>query len=119
MAYEHRIYVVRPSRTNYDYECGKYWASVVAMFNLGYTPGLLEFVERYPDATHFIYDENERKILEDEYGDPLTETSLTTLIGNLESINENRRSKYVTALLAALKVYEECPTDLVVLHYGY
>lgn len=118
MAYEHRIYVVKPSRDSIG-DCGKYWASVIAVFNLGYTPGLLDFVKRYRTSRYFIYGEDEREITEDPYGDDLTEVSLTEFIDNIESIEESRRSRYVTAMLAALRVFKECTCDLVVLHYGY
>ena len=117
MAYEHRIYIVKPS-TSVLGECRKFWAKVIAVFNLGYTPGFLDHLKRYPDTKYYIYDgEGEEEIVEDRYGDILSEIPIQDLINDLESLDQ--KSAYVVAALAALKIFKGCAGDLIALHYGY
>lgn len=117
MAYEHRIYIVKPS-TSILGECHKYWAKVIAVFNLGYTPDFPERLGRYPDTKYYIYaDDGYTEITEDHYGDPLIEIPIRDLIDGLESLD--KKSTYVIATLAALKIFKGCTGDLVALHYGY
>lgn len=117
MAYEHRFYIIKPSISTPG-DCGLHYASVIAMFNIGYVDGLENRVKAYPYSRYFVYDsEGEEEIAEDRYGDRLIEVPILELIHELESIDLPNAS--VRALISALRVYRWQPGSLTTLHYGY
>lgn len=79
---------------------------------------LYDIFTNYPEASCFFYDENEREVLEDTFGEPIREVTLVKLIEDLEYYNDSRRDSYIKAILAALKVYVNTPGALVALIYG-
>lgn len=123
MAYESRIYIVKKT-TQQDLEGDKMWADIIAMFKMGKYPTLADFMRNKPNTNFFIYaDDGNTHIVEDEYGDPLTEASITDVINALEDDVENGKDyRLIFPLLATLKALEEHKDqwkNLAVLHFGY
>ena len=119
MGYESRIYIV--SKTSITDDNNKRWAEVIAMFNMSKMPSIAGFT-RFTDCYIYGSDGN-TKLLEDEYGAPLTEASVTDVIAVLEKdIANGEDYRRIFPLLATLKALEENShqwKDLAVLHYGY
>lgn len=122
MGYESRIYIVRKTHTT-DIDGDKRYAEIIAMFNMCQTPRFADFMRAKPATDCFVYaTDGDTKLLEDEYGDPLFEASISEVIEVLEKdiAEEDYRRTY--PLLATLKALEEHShqwKDLAVLHYGY
>lgn len=117
MGYELRIYVVYKGKI-YDEE--KRYAGVVAMFNFGKFAGLREVFKAKTDC--YIYsDDGNTPILEDDYGDELTEAPLADVISFLENeIKNGENYRRIKPLLSLLKGFDKEQWDnLVCLHYGY
>lgn len=119
MGCESRIYVVEKSRLAPD-EDGKRWAEVVAVFNASKFPGLPEVFKRETDC--FLYaDDGDTRIIEDRYGDELTEAPISDVIKFLENeVQRGENYRRIKPLLALLKGFDmEQWDNLVCLHYGY
>lgn len=119
MGYESKIYVVEKSTLSLDGD-GKCWGEVVAMFNACKFPGLLEVFKQKTDC--YIYsDDGNTPILEDDYGDELTEAPLSDVIKFLEEeLQRGETYRRIKPLLALLKGFDmEQWDNLVCLHYGY
>jgi hypothetical protein len=122
--YENRIYVV--TKTNqYDNWVGKFYAEVNSMFNLGYVAGLEYVVKNFPNTDCYICD-NDDLILDDKYGDKLTEIPVECLIEELEPIIQ-KCSDWCNApqlcsffnMLVSLAPFINEHRPIVCLHYGY
>ena len=102
----------------YDEE--KRYAGVVAMFNFGKFSGLREVFKAKTDC--FIYaDDDDTRIVEDHYGNELTEAPLFDVIKFLENeVQRGETYRRIKPLLGLLKSFDENEWDgLVCLHYGY
>ena len=123
MAYESRIYIVRKTNS-YDAEIKKVWAEEIAKFNMCKYSALADFMKSKPATDCYIFaDVGETPIIEDEYGKPLTEASVTDVIAVLENdIANGKDYRRIFPLFATLKALDEHKLqwqNLAVLHYGY
>lgn len=124
MGYESKIYIVRKTTMKgYEETADKFYAEKIAEFNMCKCPCLADSLR---DKTNcYIYaDDGNTPIIEDRYGDPLTETTPAIVIELLEKyIADGGDFRRVYPLLACLKAFEERKVqwgdDLVVLHFGY
>lgn len=127
MGYESRIYLAKKHKERFPCnEFGLHFAEKIAGINLGKIGGLPEVFTR--NASCYIFsDDGSSKITLDDYGEPLKEASVESVIQWLE--NDKSDSDYwrFKILLALLK---ECNatwkssgwqniSELVVLHFGY
>lgn len=122
MGYESRLYVV--AKSNFRNDTGKIYADVIAMFNMCKCYELSDILTRQKETDCYIYaDDGNTRIVEDRYGEKLTEASIPFVISTLEKILDNGEDyRRVYPLLNALKTFEEKKdkwSDLAVLHYGY
>ena len=122
MGYESKLYVVRKFDNILNEEKG--WAQVIAMFDMCKFYELSNAMRTRPKTDCFIYaDDEDTKILEDKYGEELTEASPQYVIDILESfLEENKDYWRVFTLLAFLKSLVKIvgqDKNIVVLHYGY
>lgn len=123
MAYESRIYIVSKGRT-YDKELNKRWAEKIAMFNMCKYPSLANLMRSKPATDCYIYaDDGDTQIIEDRYGEPLTEASCSDVIAVLEKDVANgkdyRRIFLLLAMLKSFEKHKEQWGEITVLHYGY
>lgn len=123
MGYESRIYIVQKFDTTF-YEDDKCYAQVIAMFNMCKFPALADVMRYKPNTNCYIYaDDGNTRILEDEYGKPLTETTIKSVIDVLEKEIENGECYWrIYPLLSTLQNIEDCGlgnSNIVILHYGY
>lgn len=122
MSVESKIYIVAPSNQR-NKEVGKYWAETLAVFNLGYVDELQDVNKRYKQTSYYIYaDDGDTEILEDKYGDELTELTLDQLMYELTIMDgkvavSRRAATLLSALLTIRKNYDD--GDILCLHYGY
>ena len=123
MGYESKLYIVERGTLKDD--DGMTYAHVIAMFDMskmGYH--FVDVFEKKTDLYFYASDGNTR-IVEDMYGDPITEATVEDVIDVLEEAVENGDDyRRIFPLLAALKTIYEQQTDgrwgeLAVLHYGY
>lgn len=127
MAYEHKIYIVEKTNS-FDPKTGKFWGMIVAVFNLSCATGVSGFFDQLPESDVFIT-EGDTDILEDMYGQPLTEVSVEQLLYVLTLAERKHRSQgypglsvQLSMLMSALRtigaIYDD-KHDFVCLHYGY
>lgn len=117
MGYESKIYVVYKSKLH-DEE--KRYAGIIAMLNIGKFPGLRGMFKAKTDC--YIYsDDGNTPILEDDYGDELTEAPLSDVIKFLENeVQRGENYRRIKPFLGLLKGFDmEQWDNLVCLHYGY
>lgn len=123
MGYESRIYIV--SKTSvYDEEDAKWWGEQIAVFDMGKYPSLANLMRSKPTTDYYIYaDDNNTHIIEDRYGEQLTEASVSDVISVLEKdVANGKNYRRIFPLLATLKSFEEHKEqwgEIAVLHYGY
>lgn len=120
MGYESKIYVVRKGSL-YDGEA-KRFAQKIAEFNLCKVYGISTTLRRMPKTNCYIYmDDGNTEILEDKYGDELTECTPEKLIELIEKdIKTNGdywRYNLILATLRELVKFND--NQIVCLHYGY
>lgn len=123
MGYESKLYVIEKTRCSFDDDGYKY-AQVIAMFDMCKFYGLSDRLTKSPKTNYYFYaDDGNTRVLEDMYGDKLTETSLADVIEILEEqIDNGETYRRIYPALAALKELEEHKDqwhELAVLHYGY
>jgi hypothetical protein len=121
MGYESRIYVVEKfSHTCFD-ESGKRSAREIAVIDMCRCYNLADKLRNCPKTDCYIYaDDGETIILEDRYGEELTECSIPKAIEFLEKamVADNYwRYNILHAMLTEFAKYDH--PDLAVLHYGY
>lgn len=123
MSYCSRLYIVEKSRVIEDF--GKRYAEKIAMLDMGQIPELSDILQKQKETDCFIYaDDGDTMILEDCYGEPLTESSIDTVIEALKSANANNDYRRIEPALGMLNTFllqqkRGRWVDLVVLHYGY
>ena len=118
MGYESRLYIV--DKMGEKESERKRYAQVVAMYDIckfGAFDGLFQTI-----TDCYIYaDDGNTEVLEDKYGEPLKEASITDVIEYLEKYKESqeyyRRVEPLLSLLKGFKLEEW--GKLTVLHYGY
>lgn len=128
MGYEHRIYIVDKTNVKDPFE-DKYYGNTLAIFNLGKFHEFKIFTE--PTDCYVYADDNNTKILKDEYNKPLLELSLAeTSTLTKEFIKtfdfDLTSSRFIPFIpfIAALDSFIEQQRagkyhNLVCLHYGY
>ena len=125
MGYDSRLYIVEKSSI-FEEDIGKFYAQPVAMFDSCVCYPVSNVLRNESETDCYFYGtDGNTKILEDKYGEPLTETALKTVIDILEEEVENGETyRRIFPLLSMLKTFNEqlengMWKDLVVLHYGY
>lgn len=125
MGYESKLYIVEKFNNFRGVE-DKIYAQQIAMFDVCKFYALSDVLTKQPVTECYFYaDDGDTKVIEDKYGDPLTESSLELVIEILEDqISKGEDYRRIFPLLAALKSFDELQKagkwkDLVVLHYGY
>ena len=126
MGYESKIYIVRKTTSKgFDEAENKFYAQKIAEFNMCKFPALADSLRYKPITDCYIYaDDGNTPIVEDCYGEPLTEATPQFVVECLEKYIAGGGDYYrVYPLLACLKAFEERKVqwgdDLVVLHFGY
>jgi hypothetical protein len=121
MGYESRLYVVEKSMLLKDSDIGLRFAEVIARFDLSKVYAVSDIFRTYPKTDSFIYEDNgNTRIIDDCYGETLTEIPIKDAIEILEnaaSKDDYRRYAPIIALLRGFDLNQW--GDLVVLHYGY
>lgn len=122
MGYESKLYIVRKS--NHWQEEGKRFAEKIAEFNMCKFRDLADKMRNQPKTDCYIYaDDGNTMILEDCYGEKLTEATPKFVIAVLEKILANGEDYWrIYPLLAFLQSLEQMigqDENIVVLHYGY
>lgn len=120
MGYESKIYVVRKCGLSGDN--GKSFAQKVAEFDLCKVYGISDTLRRMPKTDCYIYaDDGNTEIIEDRYGEELTECTpekLVELIENdIEKGGEYWRYNLILATLRELVKFND--NKIYCLHYGY
>lgn len=123
MGYESRLYIVE----KFDimvYDDGKRFARIISMFDMCKFPALSNVLRNKPNTDCYIYaDDGNTRILEDCYGEPLTESTIESVIEVLENAVANGECYWrMYPLLSTLQTMKDCGfinDDIVVLHYGY
>ena len=121
MGYESRFYVVDKRNSNLKDDDGYYWAEKIVTFNMSCIGNyLMSNVKKYPKTDVYIYEGNKR-IIEDEYGDPLIEIPINDMIDFLEeTIDKDEHYRRNMPFLKLLRGFDLSEwNNLVVLHYGY
>lgn len=126
MAYEHRIFIVEKTHQGYEPKLDKWFGKVICIFNLGVMEEMHDIVQKYGPTDQFIYQpgNGDEEVVEDMYGDPLTEIPIEDLYDELVDMMANIGFRScVYTLLLTLKGYidiKQCRlNDFVCLHYGY
>lgn len=124
MSYCSKLYIVEKTNVIEDDETR--YARVITMFDMGQILEVSDVLRKQKETDCFIYaDDGETMILDDCYGQPLTESTVDEVIDILQSdqglCHEYRRAY---AVLAALGIYHYQELNglwhnLAVLHYGY
>ena len=124
MGYESRIYIVA-KRNKFEWEEQTY-ANVIAMFDMCKCYFLSDALRKKPKTDCYFYaDDGNTRILEDRYGEALTEATPKDVIDILEgAIAKGEDYIRVFPLLSALKTIDEQQANemyynVAVLHYGY
>lgn len=127
MGYESRFYIVEKHNNNIGKEIanGKtmYYGEKIAMFDMCKVYQIVDRIKKYQNTETYIYsDDGDTMILEDMYGEALTEIPLDKMANIVREVMENdeygyRRYKPFLAMLEAFDRSEW--NNLVVLHYGY
>lgn len=122
MGYESKIYIGEKSRIK-DND-GMTYVQVIAMFNMCKMGNLINVFDRKTDC-YFYADDGNTKVLEDKYGDALTEAKIEDFICVLEeAIDSGENYRRIFPLLSTLQTIYEQQKDgkwenIVLLHYGY
>lgn len=115
MGYESKLYIVDKTGVATDKD-NKRWAEVIATFDLCRTN--IDFSKFSPTDCYF-YDGDER-VVEDCYGDPIKEISISDMIELIENAMARDDYRRWQPCLGLLKGFTESQwTNLVVLHYGH
>ena len=122
MGYESKIYIAE--KTTLTGDNGMTYVSVIAMFDMCKIGDLTNVFRKKTDC-YFYADDGNTKILEDKYGDALTEATLEDVICVLEeAVDSGENYRRIFPLLSTLKtIYEQQKNgvwkEIVVMHYGY
>ena len=122
MGYESKIYIAEKSGLKDD--DGMTYAQVIAVFDMCKMGNLINAFDRKTDC-YFYADDGNTKVLEDRYGDALTEAEIEDFIYALEeAVGNGENYRRIFPLLSALQTICEQQKDgkwknIVLLHYGY
>lgn len=127
MGYESRFYIVEKHGNNLGKEMtgGRtmYYGEKIAMFNMCKVYHIVDRIKSFPNTETYIYsDDGDTMILEDMYGEALTEIPLDKMANIVREVMENNEYGYrrYKPFLAMLEAFELSGwNNLVVLHYGY
>ena len=123
MGYESKIYIVRKSDSRFCDDDGRTWAEEIAIIDLCKAYELSAYLRNYPKTNCYIYaDDGNTKIIEDRYGDALTEIPLEEaiqIVKNCIAYSAYWRYNVLLATLQSIYNYVMDDEDFVVLHYGY
>lgn len=116
MGYESRFYIVKPCRYLSLMENGKYFATILAMFNMG-KMGFEPIMNEKKTASVYFFDpsDGDKIVEEDNYGDTLKELTVDEAIDLMKYYDAEDEDR---AFLCALRSIKK-PDDYLVLHYGY
>lgn len=118
MGYESRLYIVNKTDI-IDNEM--FYAEKIAEFNLCTVYDVSSKIKQYPVTNAYIYsDDGNTRILEDMYGERLTEIPINDVILIIEEAMKNDEYRRYKPCLQLLKGFNQLQwKNLVVLHYGY
>ena len=122
MGYESKIYIGEKSSMK-DND-GMTYVQVIAMFDMCKMGNLINVFDRKTDC-YFYADDGNTKVLEDKYGDALTEAEIEDFIYVLEeAVDSGENYRRIFPLLSTLQTIYEQQKDgrwknIVLLHYGY
>lgn len=122
MGYESKIYIGEKSSIKDNN--GMTYVQVVAMFDMCKMGNLINVFDRKTDC-YFYADDGNTKVLEDKYGDALTEAEIEDFIYVLEeAVDSGENYRRIFPLLSTLQTIYEQQKDgrwknIVLLHYGY
>lgn len=122
MGYESKIYIGEKSSIK-DND-GMTYVQVIAMFDMCKMGNLINVFDRKTDC-YFYADDGNTKVLEDKYGDALTEAEIEDFIYVLEeAVDSGENYRRIFPLLSTLQtIYEQQKDErwknIVLLHYGY
>ena len=122
MGYESKIYIGEKSSIK-DND-GMTYVQVIAMFDMCKMGNLINVFDRKTDC-YFYADDGNTKVLEDKYGDALTEAEIKDFIYVLEeAVDSGENYRRIFPLLSTLQTIYEQQKDgrwknIVLLHYGY
>ena len=122
MGYESKIYIGEKSSIK-DND-GMTYVQVIAMFDMCKMGNLINIFDRKTDC-YFYADDGNTKVLEDRYGDALTEAEIEDFIYVLEeAVDSGENYRRIFPLLSTLQTIYEQQKDgrwknIVLLHYGY
>lgn len=122
MGYESKIYIGEKSSIK-DND-GMTYVQVIAMFDMCKMGNLINVFDRKTDC-YFYADDGNTKVLEDNYGDALTEAEIEDFIYVLEeAVDSGENYRRIFPLLSTLHTIYEQQKDgrwknIVLLHYGY
>lgn len=123
MGYESKIFVVSKSPSIYQSDEGKRYAHMIAMFDMCKCYPLSDILRRKPKTDCYFYaDDGNTKIVEDCYGEPLTEVPIGEAVQIVERVMQNSAYWRFNILYAALKEiarFDSSANNLAVLHFGY
>lgn len=122
MGYESKIYIGEKSSLKDNN--GMTYVQVIAMFDMCKMGNLINVFDRKTDC-YFYADDGNTKVLEDKYGDALTEAEIEDFIYVLEeAVDSGENYRRIFPLLSTLQTIYEQQKDgkwknIVLLHYGY
>ena len=122
MGYESKIYIAEKSSSK-DND-GMTYVQIIAMFDMCKMGNLINVFGRKTDC-YFYADDGNTKVLEDKYGDALTEAEIKDFIYVLEeAVDSGENYRRIFPLLSTLQTIYEQQKDgrwknIVLLHYGY
>lgn len=122
MGYESKIYIGEKSGIK-DND-GMTYVQIIAMFDMCKMGNLINVFDRKTDC-YFYADDGNTKVLEDRYGDALTEAEIEDFIYVLEeAVGSGEDYRRIFPLLSTLQTIYEQQKDgiwknIVLLHYGY
>lgn len=116
MGYESRFYIVEPHHYSSLMENGKYYASIIAMFNMG-KMGFEPIMDKQKSASVYFFDpsDGDKIVEEDDYGDTLKELTVDEAIDLMKYYDVDDEDSIFLCALRSIKK----PDDYLVLHYGY
>lgn len=125
MGYDSKLFIAEKSSWHTPGE--KDYASFIASYDLAVFPSIASFMRSRPKADCYIYmDDGNTRILEDRYGDELTQASIPEVIKVLEETKNGKEGNYrrIDPILSMLKTLQKqqeegCWRELVVLHFGH
>ena len=122
MGYESKIYI--GEKRGIKDNDGRTYVQVIAMFDMCKMGNLINVFDRKTDC-YFYADDGDTKVLEDKYGDALTESEIEDFIYVLEeAVDSGENYRRIFPLLSTLQTIYEQQKDgrwknIVLLHYGY